>query len=151
MSRPKAHTLYNARVSEPGRIYLVTSITDNRRPLFADWRAGRLVVEQFISADNEGLAGSLVWVVMPDHFHWLFELKNTSLGEVMSRIKSRSSRAINQYRNQSGRVWQKGYHERTVRREEDLKKIGRYVVANPLRARLVEHVGDYPLWDAIWV
>jgi putative transposase len=25
------------------------------------------------------------------------------------------------------------------------------VVANPLRAGLVERIGDYPLWDAIWV
>jgi hypothetical protein len=24
-------------------------------------------------------------------------------------------------------------------------------VANPLRAGLVERLGDYPLWDAIWV
>ncbi len=30
-------------------------------------------------------------------------------------------------------------------------KMARYVVANPLRAGLVERIGDYPLWDAIWV
>jgi plasmid stabilization system protein ParE len=37
------------------------------------------------------------------------------------------------------------------RAEEDLIKIARYIVANPLRARLVEHIGDYPLWDAAWL
>ncbi|MGB4488330.1 MAG: transposase, partial [Pseudomonas veronii] len=25
------------------------------------------------------------------------------------------------------------------------------IVANPLRAGLVEHIGQYPLWDAIWL
>ena len=30
-------------------------------------------------------------------------------------------------------------------------KLARYVVANPLRAGLVEKLGDYPLWDAVWV
>jgi hypothetical protein len=29
--------------------------------------------------------------------------------------------------------------------------MARYVVANPLRAGLVQKLGDYPLWDAIWV
>ncbi|RUQ45382.1 transposase, partial [Corynebacterium pseudodiphtheriticum] len=24
-------------------------------------------------------------------------------------------------------------------------------VANPLRAGLVKRIGDYPLWDAIWI
>jgi hypothetical protein len=29
--------------------------------------------------------------------------------------------------------------------------VARYIVANPLRAGLVEHLGDYPLWDAVWL
>ncbi len=48
-------------------------------------------------------------------------------------------------------LWQKGFHDRALRREEDLVTVARYVVANPLRAGLVEKLGDYPLWDAIWV
>jgi hypothetical protein len=27
----------------------------------------------------------------------------------------------------------------------------RYIVANPLRAGLTRRLGDYPLWDAIWL
>ena len=27
----------------------------------------------------------------------------------------------------------------------------RYVVANPLRAGLVERIGDYPYWNAVWI
>ena len=48
-------------------------------------------------------------------------------------------------------VWQQGFHDRALRREDDLVKVARYVVANPLRAGLVRKYGDYPLWDAIWV
>jgi len=48
-------------------------------------------------------------------------------------------------------LWQKGYFDRALRREEDLKAMARYIVANPLRAGLVEHIGQYPLWDAIWL
>ncbi len=45
----------------------------------------------------------------------------------------------------------KTFHDRAMRKEEDLKAAARYIVANPLRAGLVERCGDYPLWDAVWL
>ncbi len=42
-------------------------------------------------------------------------------------------------------------HGRSLRKDEDLVHLARYVVANPVRAGLVERLGDYPLWDAQWV
>uniref|UniRef100_UPI0019818A60 REP-associated tyrosine transposase n=1 Tax=Pseudomonas viridiflava TaxID=33069 RepID=UPI0019818A60 len=90
-------------------------------------------------------------VVMPDHFHWLIDLKRGSLSDLMQRTKSLSARAVNLAADRTGSLWQQGFHDRALRREEDLVKIARYVVANPLRAGLVQKFGDYPLWDAIWV
>jgi hypothetical protein len=29
--------------------------------------------------------------------------------------------------------------------------VARYIIGNPVRAGIVTQVGDYPLWDAIWV
>lgn len=49
------------------------------------------------------------------------------------------------------RVWQRGFHDRALRQEEDLIATARYVVANPLRAGLVDRIGDYPWWDAVWL
>ena len=94
---------------------------------------------------------SLAWVLMPDHLHWLFVLEDGDLGAVMRRVKSRSAIGINRLLGSTGRVWQKGYHDHGVRAAEDLQAIARYIVANPVRAGLVRRVGDYPLWDAIWL
>ena len=88
---------------------------------------------------------------MPDHFHWLVELHNGDLPKLMQVTKSRCARLINNERGFSAPIWQKGYFDRALRREDDLKTVARYIVANPLRAGLVEHIGDYPLWDAIWI
>ncbi|MES9878966.1 MAG: transposase, partial [Candidatus Sedimenticola sp. 1PA] len=33
----------------------------------------------------------------------------------------------------------------------DIKELARYIVANPLRGGLVESIGDYPHWDAMWL
>ncbi|KIH82024.1 transposase [Pseudomonas batumici] len=110
-----------------------------------------MLVRQFRQAQAEGSADSLTWVVMPDHFHWLIELKNSSLPELMLATKSRSAREINAHLGRSGRLWQKGFHDRAIRREEDLLAVARYIIANPIRAGLVKRVRDYPLWDAIWL
>lgn len=29
--------------------------------------------------------------------------------------------------------------------------IARYIITNPVRAGLVRRVGDYPLWDVVWL
>jgi len=38
-----------------------------------------------------------------------------------------------------------------LRKDEDIKNIARYIVANPLRAKPVEKLDNYPLWDAVWL
>lgn len=150
-SKPKAHRLRTGRHSEAGRIYLLTAVTHERQPIFLDLSVGRLVVREFRRAQEASNATSIAWVIMPDHFHWLVELHNGDLPRLMQTAKSRSARAINQQRSRSDTLWQKGYFDRALRREEDLKAAARYIIANPLRAGLVTRVGDYPLWDAIWL
>ena len=148
---PHAHRLRAGRHSEIGRVYLLTAVTHERQPIFKDWCIGRLLVSEFRRAEEEGYASSLAWVVMPDHFHWLVELHNGDLPKLMQTTKSRCARLINQERGFSAPVWQKGYFDRALRHEDDLRAMARYIVANPLRAGLVEHIGEYPLWDAIWI
>ncbi|KAB0499198.1 REP-associated tyrosine transposase [Pseudomonas lini] len=146
-----AHRLRTGRYSEAGQIYLLTAVVLNREPLFGNFKNGRLVVDAFRTAEREEFATSLAWVVMPDHFHWLIELKNTQLSTLMARTKSRVAVTVNRSIRRQGPVWQHGYHDRAIRKEEDLQAVARYIVANPLRAGLVGKIGDYPLWDAIWL
>jgi len=145
-----SHRLRTGRFSEQNPIYLVTANTLGRKPIFEDHYLGLRVAQQFTDAQSQGTAKSLAWVVMPDHFHWLVQLQTGSLSELMCRVKSLSTRSINAAAGRSGRLWQTGFHDRALRREEDLVAIARYVVANPLRAGLVRKLADYPLWDAVW-
>ena len=147
---PHGKNLRNGRVSEPGRIYLITCVTENRDAIFSEWHCGRLLVNVLMKENRR--AETLAYVVMPDHLHWLMQLKDEpELGRLMRTIKCVSSRQVNKALNRSGRLWQAGYHDRALRKEEDVVATARYVVANPLRARLVKRIGDYPLWDAAWL
>ncbi|MBA1149288.1 transposase [Ectothiorhodospiraceae bacterium WFHF3C12] len=145
----RSHRLRRGRYSETGRIYLVTTTTHDRYPVFQDIRAGRALVQ---ALKTERRVDTLCFVVMPDHLHWLIQLNWIEpLERIVGRVKSKSARAVNQLFNHRGRLWQDGFHDRALRREEDLIAVARYVVANPLRAGLVRSVGDYPLWDAVWL
>jgi REP element-mobilizing transposase RayT len=149
-ARPRGCALRNGRVSESGRIYLITCVTHERQNFFSEWRHGRLLVNVLIKENQR--AATLAYVVMPDHLHWLMQLKDDSqLSALMRTVKCVSSWQINTVLNRSGRLWQPGYHDHALRKEEDLVTTARYVVANPLRSGLVKRIGDYPLWDAIWL
>jgi REP element-mobilizing transposase RayT len=145
------HALRSGRVSEANRAYLLTTVTHQRHTIFQDWRLARLLIAEMRRLHDQQLVQSLAWVVMPDHLHWLIQLQEIPLPKLVLQLNSRSAIAINKARNASGRVWQKGFHDHALRKEEGLTATARYIVANPLRAGLVQRVGDYPHWDAIWL
>ncbi|MEE8248677.1 MAG: transposase [Gammaproteobacteria bacterium] len=150
---PHGRALRVGRSSEPNRIYLVTAVTRDRARIFELFAAGRILVSAFRFEERQKRAKTLAYVVMPDHFHWLVQLgQKEPLPRVVQFVKNISARNVNRISNRTGqRVWQPGFHDHAVRREEDLAAIARYIVANPLRSGLVQRIGDYPLWDAIWV
>ena len=88
---------------------------------------------------------------MPDHVHWLFQLCGGRLDEVVRRFKGTSARRVNERLSRTGPVWQRGYYDHAVRSETALVKHARYIVTNPVRAGLVDRIGEYPLWDARWI
>lgn len=137
--------LRKGRVSQYGLAYHITAVTNNRMPYFEVLDNGRKVVRQLMALQEQGIAETLCYVLMPDHLHWLMILGDGALPDVVRLLKGRSARAIGKP------VWQANYHDHAVRKEEDLREMARYIVANPLRASLVSRIGDYPLWDAVWL
>ncbi|MGL6072498.1 REP-associated tyrosine transposase [Craterilacuibacter sp.] len=148
---PHAHALRSGRYSVRGQVYHVTCVTDQRRPVFSDFAAARLIILTLKAAEQRFGAHTLAFVLMPDHLHWLFELNSASLSELIRWVKGSSSPAINRMQGSSSTLWQAGFHDHALRRDEDLARLARYIVANPLRAGLVQHIGDYPHWDAVWL
>ena len=148
----RAFALRLGRYSETGRIYLVTAVTHQREPLFSAFELARIVVHALRKADALGRCRSLAFVVMPDHVHWLVELRDGDLSALVGQFKATAAGGINRRLDTAGRQrWQKGFHDHALRKDEDLVALARYVVANPLRAGIVRRIGDYPHWDAIWL
>jgi putative transposase len=137
--------LRKGRYSVSGVVYHVTTVTQDRVPLFSDLYRGRVVVRQLKILQEEGRADTLCFVVMPDHLHWLMALREGELSDAVRHLKGRTARLIRYP------IWQPNFHDHALRKNEDLRAIARYIVANPLRAGLVGRIADYSLWDAVWL
>ena len=147
----KCHRLRKGRFSETGRIYLVTTRCVPHRPIFANSSAAQIVMNEIHRRSEEGSCENLTCVVMPDHIHWLLRITATGdLSQVVGRMKGRSAHRINHQQCLTGKVWQSGFYDHAVRREEDLENLANYVVYNPIRAGLVSSVNDHPYWWSIW-
>ncbi|SDN43336.1 REP-associated tyrosine transposase [Pseudomonas jinjuensis] len=153
LPHPPGHAaLRKGRVSLAGGIYLVTTTTLGRNPLFGDFATACAAARCFEDPSVLGTNHLLAWVLMPDHAHWLIQLgAGEPLGITVGRLKSASSRRVNQLLGKQGPLWANAFHDRALRRDEDLQAIARYIVANPLRAGLVRRVGAYPFWNAVWL
>lgn len=144
--RPRSSALRKGRFSLAGGVYLITTVTQDRHPWFADFACARWVVRALMGEARLGRAATLAYVVMPDHVHWLLRLGDkAALSTVVRGVKSVAAHGIGRA------VWQAGFHDHALRADEDVLEAARYVVANPLRARLVERLADYPHWDAVWL
>lgn len=138
--------LRKGRFSQAAQIYHITSATISREPIFQELQAARCLINILRDAERQQHAHTFAFVVMPDHFHWLMQLGGTqSLSLIVRTVKARTSHRLGQP------IWQQGFYDHALRKDEDIQTAARYIIANPLRAGLVQHIGDYPHWDAVWL
>lgn len=153
-TRPGSRALRKGRTSIPGQVYHVTARTKRGLHVFANPVAAFTACAAFHKIEADSDARLLAWVLMHDHAHWLIELGELDdLSHLVARLKNASAGACNDALGaaRATSVWQAGYFDRAIRRDEDLLAVARYVVANPLRAGLVARLGDYSWWDSTWL
>ncbi|HDK36261.1 MAG TPA: hypothetical protein ENG82_05065 [Bacteroidetes bacterium] len=100
-----------------------------------------------------------IFVVMPNHFHGIVQIisgnsivgaihesplqkssqqnktqrRNMLLSKMIGYFKMNSAKRINQKRNLQGiSVWQRNYYEHIIRNENELWRIRKYIVENPV-------------------
>lgn len=88
---------------------------------------------------------------MPDHVHLLLTPIDSSLGDIMRRIKGASAHSINRMLNEPGPLWQREYFDRQIRSSENLRAKGEYIANNPVRAGIVAVADDYAWLWRVWV
>jgi len=131
--------------------YFPTFCARSRQTVFADPIAARETVAQFRRTASDEHFLVFAYCLMPDHAHLLVEGATERADfrrfAKMSKQRSGAAHAL----RCGGRLWQEGYHDRILRKDEDVKEIARYILENPARAGLVRAPADYPyLGSEVW-
>jgi len=124
--------------------YSWTICTHLRRRVFASSDVTATVTSQFLHASEVCDVAVLAYCFMPDHLHLLIEGKRevSCATNYVSRAKQTSGYWFKKRTGQ--RLWQRMSWDRVLRQDDDWLEVTRYILANPLRAGLVEHPLDYP-------
>ena len=127
-----------------GHRYSLTFVTDTRRPVFVEAGPVDLALSQILRAATEKRFAVIVYCFMPDHLHLVVggEDGESDCKAFIKAAKQYSGYYFSQaYRS---RLWERYGHDHVIRDEQELAMTIRYLVANPVRARLVQHPRDYP-------
>jgi putative transposase len=126
------------------RRYFITVCTASRRRWFADPRLAEELTTQIpLFFEKRGLA-VLAYCLMPDHLHLLLEGTREDADLVGAVFAWKQATGFAWKRRTGTRLWQKGFHDRVLRDGDDLRAVVRYVLENPVRARLCRNATEYP-------
>jgi putative transposase len=142
MSRPKRLPAFDYRGPY---VYSLTFCTFQRRPMFRDGALVARVRLSICQAAAERDFDVHAYTFMPDHLHLLVQGRTleAELVPFVKLARQRSTLTTRDLRSSAG-LWQDGYFERTLRKDEDVFSVAKYIAANPLRAGLVENARDWP-------
>jgi len=87
---------------------------------------------------------------MPNHIHLLMAPIKGNLIDLIGRWKSYTTYLI-QIQERIGKLWQRTFYDRGLRKDEDLIRVADYIVSNPVRKGLVEVWKDFPFAWHKWI
>ena len=132
-------------------VYSVTCCARYRRSLFTDAACVEDVTRQLLHLAGANEFEVSAYCFMPDHVHLVLEA--TSLESGLSRLMNvwKQTTGYAHRRATGTKLWQNGYYDHVLRKDEDRLGAIAYVLSNPLRAGLVSDLRRYPFWGSgVW-
>ena len=124
-----------------GHAFSITITTANRESLFHANDAAERCLELLAESVARHNASLFAYCLMPDHVHLLLALpEGASVIQFVKHFKQTTSYHIQRSATARGSVWQGGFYDHALRREEALKDVAEYIFNNPVRAGLVQNI-----------
>jgi putative transposase len=131
------------RLEFPGALYHVTSRGNRRNPVYrddADRRAWLDVLGRVCERHHFVIHS---FCQMTNHYHLLIETVEANLSQGMRQLNGVYTQYFNWRHSLVGHLFQGRYKAILVQKESYLLELSRYIVLNPLRAKLVTSLDDW--------
>lgn len=124
------------RVEDPGGIYHVTSRGNDKGTIFfddVDFMTFLLMLER-VSARHAWTV--YAYCLMTNHYHVVVQIRDCGLSEGMKELNGGYARRTNARHGKRDHLFRNRFSLRTIGDDAHLRESCRYVVLNPVRARL---------------
>jgi putative transposase len=131
------------RPIDDGLVYHVINRGNNRQPVFhdeGDYLAFLNAVADLKDRRPFALYG---YCLMRNHIHLLLRPRESSISRVVQSLLVSHTQRFHRFHRSSGHVWQGRFKSPVIQDDDHLLTVLRYIEANPLRAGLVQHAGEY--------
>jgi putative transposase len=131
------------RIEYPGALYHITSRGNEKKPVYKNDQDR----EDFLSTLHQ-VNKRYHWLchaycLMDNHFHLLIETLQGNLSLGMRQLNGVYTQKFNNRHGRVGHLFQGRYKAILIQKDSHLLEVCRYVVLNPVRARLVEEPGGW--------
>lgn len=135
------------RIEYAGALYHVTSRGNRQEAIYLNDQDR----QDFLSILRQ-VCERFNWLVhayclMDNHYHLLIETPEANLSKGMRQLNGVYTQTSNRNNNRFGHVFQGRFKGILVEKETYLLELARYIVLNPVRARMVRHAKEWP-WSS---
>src|ERR1043166_983891 len=131
------------RLEYPGALWHVTNRGVEQRSIYADDRDRRRFLRLLARTVVERRWQLLAFVLMTNHYHLLFETPETNLSLGMKDLDRDHAAGFNSRHQRVGHLFQGRFKSHLVDSETYLLEVARYIVLNPVRARMVASAHEW--------
>ena len=131
------------RIEYPGAVYHITNRGNDKKAVFKDDedRETFLKILAFVNKRYHWLCHA--YCLMDNHYHLMIETPDGNLSLGMRQLNGVYTQARNKRHNKTGHLFQGRYKAILIQKDTHLLEVCRYVVLNPVRARMVEKPEDW--------
>jgi REP element-mobilizing transposase RayT len=131
------------RLEYHGALYHLTARGDRQEPIYEDDGDYLAFIDLLAKEVMQQAWVLYAFCLMGNHYHLLLETPEPNLVKGMRRLNGVYTQAFNRRHHRVGHVLQGRYKSILVDKETHLLELCRYVVLNPVRARIVASVQDW--------
>ena len=131
------------RIEYSGAIYHVTARGNRRKRIFVDDRDHEHFLECVAEAARRFGWVITSYVLMVNHFHLVVETPEPNLARGMQWLNGSYAAWFNKRHRKVGHLFGERYKAIHVEAGEYMQRLARYVVLNPVRAKMVERPEDF--------
>lgn len=135
------------RLELAGALYHVTSRGDGREDIFLSDEDRVAWLETLAQVCTRFNWACHAYCQMTNHYHLLIETPDANLSKGMRQLNGVYTQRFNRSHGRVGHVFQGRYKAILVEKDRYLLELARYVVLNPLRAKRVRRLDQWP-WSS---